>query len=223
MAFVANELYREDFTSEDLVVVNHSLGREYLTLKVLIDDVSRPDLISRVIIDRDDPTNIFAVSLTSAQTGTIQVLETDITQVGQLSASQMVTLGFYDSFVFGEEYTYDEDLGEDSTTSTTLQTKLTLTTASVPTGTYYIEWSYLYRTDNINYDFQGEVDIDASAVWNHNQEPNDAGSDQEIPAEGFAEVDFTAGVHTVDIKWATESAVATAYIKAARIALWRVR
>lgn len=223
MAFTANELFREEFTSQSLVVVEHSLNREHLDVKLIIDGLSRPDLMSNVIVDRDDPTNKFAVSLTSSQSGVIQVLEKDIYSLGALSASQLVTLGFSDSFVFGEEYDYAESLSEDSTTSTSLQTKLTLTTASVPAGKYLVKFSYVWRNSTIAYDIIVEVAVDGTSVFDQHEEARDLGSDQAYCEFGMAQVDLTAASHDITIKWATENATNTSYIKYARLAIWRVR
>ncbi len=62
--------------------------------------------------------------------------------------------------VFGTEYDYDSSDGESSTSADTPQQKLRLTTSSLPSGTYHIEWGYEFMADdNKNSDFNAQIQI----------------------------------------------------------------
>lgn len=87
MAGVFNLLYTQEFTSTDTIQITHNSGREYIKVKVVIDSESREELISGVVTDVSDPANKLTVSLVSAQTGIIQLFETDFVTAGELSST----------------------------------------------------------------------------------------------------------------------------------------
>lgn len=133
--------------------------------------------------------------------------------------------------VFGSEYLYIEDETVSITTSTTFQEKLSLSTpATLPAGTYRIGWSYRFNHNNNGNDFEGRVQLDNTTDIDFVKvEPKDSagnfggsGSSQRYVVSGFKNVVLTAGVHTIDIDYRTDSGGINSAIWEARIEFWRV-
>jgi len=70
-------LLTSGFTSVDTITITHNLNRLNLDYKVLIDNISRPDLVDDVVFTNGNERNEFTVKLTSSNTGVIQILDTD--------------------------------------------------------------------------------------------------------------------------------------------------
>jgi len=120
---------------------------------------------------------------------------------------------------FGKEYQYVESLGESSTTSTSMQQKLRLTTSSLPAGTYRIGWSYEYGQSGISDSFGARVQIDdVTTIMQALIEIKD--TTDEIPSSGFAVVSLSSGVHFIDLDFNAETG--TSYIRNARLEIWRI-
>jgi len=85
MAGRYDELFRQDFTATDTIIVTHNLNRFAVAVRVLIDAESRADLISDIALTPGNARNELTVTLTSAQTGTIQLTSTDVPLQNNLS------------------------------------------------------------------------------------------------------------------------------------------
>lgn len=224
MAGVWTELFRQSFTGEKTITVDHMQNVEYLDIRVIIDDEVRPDLVTRTVVDALDPKNKLAVVLESAQTGIIQILERDTIDIGDLSASQLAAFGLGDTFVLGQEYAYAEDLGASTTSSTAFVQKLRLSVSGIPAGIYRIGWCYTWNLTSTGDDFLGQIEVDdTDQLWLHRQEAKDSGADQQFAADGFAETSLSAGSHDIDLDFATSDGGETAEISQARIVFWRVQ
>jgi len=70
-------LFSVDFTSTASITVTHNLDRLQVAVLVRIGDVARNDLITTVTPLDTDPRNAVVVTLDSAQTGAILVVDTD--------------------------------------------------------------------------------------------------------------------------------------------------
>lgn len=121
-------------------------------------------------------------------------------------------------------YQYEEDLVEDSTTSTAPQQMLRLTTPSLPAGTYRIEADANVRTSDSGERVYVQVEVDDTTVilqWVRTiDDVND--SDVREPVGGFVDVVLTAAVHTIDLDWRSGTAGKTAFIRDGKIAIRRV-
>lgn len=73
--------YREVFTSQSVIVINHNLDSSFLTYRLLVNNTNRSDLISSV---RINSSNQATITLSSSITGEIQVLETDTVPTGRM-------------------------------------------------------------------------------------------------------------------------------------------
>lgn len=217
MAFVASELFRQDFTSVSSVTVTHNLGIEYPAVRVIIDGNFRPDLLHLVMVDEADPLNKLIVELTSSQTGTIQVLDYDFQAVGIASASRQ-----HQTFTHGQSYTYNESLAAQTNGTATYAQALRVTTPSVEAGDYLASWSFTWNINRTSRSFRARIEQDdTTSLWAMYQEPKDGSTLQEHPASGLAQVTLTAGVHTFDLDYAN-SGNGTARITNARMTFYRV-
>ena len=70
-------LLTSGFTSQDSITITHSLDRLNLDYRVIVGDVSRPDLVNDVLFTSGNERNEFTIRLTSSNTGVIQILDTD--------------------------------------------------------------------------------------------------------------------------------------------------
>ena len=99
MAGNFNLLYSQTFTATDTIVVNHSLDRYQMGVIVSIGGSSDSSaLISSIDLDPLDPRNSLTITLASAQTGLVKIVDTDYswanmptpeesTEVSQLTSS----------------------------------------------------------------------------------------------------------------------------------------
>ena len=222
MAYVANELFRQEFTDSSRIIVEHNQDVEYPAVRLIVDNVFRPDLILAILVDEENPTNRLIVNLRSVQSGVIQILDYDFQPVGVQSADLLALLDQGQRLNFGDEYTYVEDLAADSTTSATFVQRLRLTTGSVPLGIYRVGVSFTANVDDTGESAQARLQVDDSEViWSVFAETKDAGTDQEISVFGWATIGLLPGVHTVDLDYAITGG-ATLRITNPRIEFWRV-
>jgi len=78
MAGNFNLLYSQTFSATDTIVVNHSLNRYQMGVIVTIDgSADSSELISSIDLDPLDPRNSLTITLASAQTGFIKIIDTD--------------------------------------------------------------------------------------------------------------------------------------------------
>ena len=124
---------------------------------------------------------------------------------------------------FGSEFQQASSDAQSTTTSTTFQQKLRMTTGSLPSGTYRIAWYYEYHLTSTSYDQRGRVQInDTITIQEIREESQDSGSDQWYPCGGFY-YHTGSGVLNIDIDFCRSSSEGgTAYIRNARLEIWRV-
>jgi len=125
-----------------------------------------------------------------------------------------------DGSIWGSEFQQDSSLGASSTSSTSWQQKLRMTTGDLPAGIYRIGWSYAWRHSSRNSSFRGRVQVnDSDTIMEHRQEPKDQGSTQEQRCSGFS-YESLSGVENIDLDYCASNN--TAYIWEARLEIWRV-
>lgn len=118
------------------------------------------------------------------------------------------------------EFSETSDNGVSSTTSTTYQQKLRLTTPDLPAGDYKVLWYAELASANNNAANYCEARVELNdttevghSVWNYTPYEDFAGM---VNGSGIS------GVQTIDIDYRTSDGTVTAYIRRARIAIWRV-
>lgn len=131
------------------------------------------------------------------------------------------TSGVSGSTIFGNNPQYaSNDVGA-TTTSSTYQTGVTLTTPAL-TGTYWIQWSAEGRnatgvTADLEVRFQNTTD--AATINEYNIELKDVTN--YIPFGGIYEQTFTGAAKSFEIQFASENNSDTVGVRRARIMLWR--
>lgn len=139
---------------------------------------------------------------------------------GFMSATDKTKLdGLPSSFVFGNNFQQSESLGVDTTSSTTPQVKTSITTPSLPSGTYRIAFSCVFAN---NYNSGGIVqlyDSTAASVLSQS-EPELRGFDHPQGESGFAYVAFS-GVKTFELRYSNKNSNSVE-ISYGRLEFWRV-
>lgn len=124
--------------------------------------------------------------------------------------------------IWGTEFDQAADEDLDSTTSTTYQQKLRLSVTGLPAGTYRIGWTFGWAGSAANRTFKYRVQVDDTTdVFEQFSEPKDPGSDQNLPSGGFRYIALTSGDHDIDLDYGVVNN-GTAYIRNARLEIWRV-
>lgn len=77
MPGIFKDIFEQEFVSTDTITITHNQDYEYIKVKVIVGAESRTDLIKDIRIDINDPQNKLTVELKSAQTGVIQLFDTD--------------------------------------------------------------------------------------------------------------------------------------------------
>ena len=125
---------------------------------------------------------------------------------------------------FGTYYEYFVSEEESSTNSLSLQTKLAVITQSLPAGTYRISCFAEMKIDNSSHEYAVDFDVDGTIQCT--DAGNATGSQSEWASfYGFVNLNFESGspeTHTLRIRWRASQQSATAYIRRARIEIWRV-
>lgn len=122
--------------------------------------------------------------------------------------------------VFGTEYDYAESEAVSSTSLTAYQQKLKLTTAVLPAGDYHIEWSCEVANSSKDKRVEVKLELDDTTVISEIMKPKVDGDNEYLGMAGTKEITLTNATHTLDIDY--RALANTAYIRRARITIWRV-
>jgi len=133
--------------------------------------------------------------------------------------NQVTVADIAGSSLFGSSYQKAESLTESSTTNTSYQQKLRLTTPSLPAGNYRIGVSFQWAMNSVSssVSVRGQID-DATTMFEQVGEAGD--TTDYLLASFFGDFTLGAGVHNIDLDYLAEAN--TAYIKNAKIEIWRV-
>lgn len=124
--------------------------------------------------------------------------------------------------VFGTEWQYAEDLTVSSTTSNTFIQKLRLTTSDLPSGNYLLTWDFSWNLSTKNDPFGAQIQLnDTTVLANLQSHAIDSDSVERYPAGGHVILTSFSGVNTFDMDFRAVIS-GTAYIRDARLLLWRV-
>jgi hypothetical protein len=123
--------------------------------------------------------------------------------------------------VFGTQAYYQEALAETSTTSTvTFSNKVTLTTPTLPLGSYIIFWQFIWRASNASRTLdvrvqRGGADVIAWTPFTGNL------SDRQL-LSGFRRITSISGVQTFTLDFKVSGTGTTVYMKEASLLAWRI-
>ena len=128
--------------------------------------------------------------------------------------------------IFGSNYAHEESLGVSQTTSTNFQQKASLSTGTIPAGTYRLGWSYNWghTEDNGSDYFSARIQLDnSSTVMSHDQKDAYRSDEDNNRTGGFVNVTFgSSGSYTFDLDYKTSSSNETSTISNVSLEFWRV-
>jgi len=113
-------------------------------------------------------------------------------------------------------YSYAESESQSSTTSSNYQQKLKLTTPSLASGNYLIQW-YCEITSTDKDGMAAIVELDDTTTIAETEDDRHHSEDYFKPFSGFKQVTLTSGVHEIDIDYKRFGG--TAKIRRARISI----
>ena len=123
--------------------------------------------------------------------------------------------------IFGSEFQEVSDESNDSTTSSTYQQKIRMTTSLLPTGKYRVGWFWEWNVSNSSADAEFRVQLnDTTDITNTVIESQD--SVNYHPHSGFYYLDNVSGVQNIDIDYRINSGNGTITIRKARLEIWRI-
>lgn len=121
--------------------------------------------------------------------------------------------------VYGTQRQDGSSDAQSSTTATTFQQKLRITTPSLPSGTYRIGWYYeiAHTSQNTSVEVQGQIN-DSTTMFSTLQELKDP---TDWIGNGGMYHGVLSGVNNIDIDFRKDGAGGTASIRRVRIEIWR--
>jgi hypothetical protein len=122
---------------------------------------------------------------------------------------------------YGASREYAEDDTEDTTTSSTYQQKLRLTTGTLLAGTYRISWSAEVGSSVKVKIFEAQVELDDTTTVGEISSAVSANNTY-LPFSGFQELALTAASHTIDVDYRAVDAGQTVAIRRVRVSCIRV-
>ena len=126
------------------------------------------------------------------------------------------------SNVFGQNYQSAVSESSVSTTSTTFQNKVTLTTNSLPSGVYRIGWYFMWQLSSVSTLYKARVMLNgATTLMNITIQPQSATTTLRHPIAGFYNTGTISGIQTITIDYGVVT-TGTAYIESARLEIWQV-
>lgn len=123
---------------------------------------------------------------------------------------------------FGSELDNAASETESTTTSSTYQQKLRLTTGTLATSAVYrVGWFYEWRMGSTNNKFDGQVQLDdTTTIHEISSEPQDTANWHS--ESGFYYVTGANATVDIDLDYRSNAGGATAYIRKARLEYWRI-
>lgn len=175
-------------------------------------------------IDLDGSGNIQFIDATETVAKTVRQLRTaseniftavdDITDTNVQDAIRKAN-------TFGSYWQTTSDSGETSTTSTTVwSTKLTLTTPSLPSGDYILNFTFVWRAANANRTLDGRVRDGSTDLLTFR--PFTPSTSEQAVASGFIFLSSVSGVKTYTLEFKVFTTATTVYMRNAVFGFWRV-
>ena len=165
---------------------------------------------SNIVIQKDDVT-IGVVTNTLNFEGAVTVTD---------EGSNKTTVSV--SSIFGSEPGDAESDGTSTTTSTSYQNKVTLTTGVLPSGKYKVSYYAEYRNNNNGGGVEVEIDVGGTVIAHGGMEPDDKNVDYH--SIGGFKISTLNGAQTIRIRYrrSSHSGLGTAECRRARIEIYRI-
>jgi hypothetical protein len=163
-------------------------------------------------------TGNFTLLFKNSSTGYIPIQYN--TNFALLDASNRMYNSNIPANLFGTQYNFVYDPSESTTTSTTFQTKSTLTVKNLPIGTYRVSVSYTGSGSSTTYQYESKVLINSVQEGATQIQRVSNTANYEPYSRTFIKV--LSGNVTIQLQWRSNNAAGTARIRDAVIELWRV-
>ncbi len=163
--------------------------------------------------------------ITTEDTGTITKVNVSIIRSGvdgkwEQGKGSSTPLSFAVIDLFGSEYQFEVDESESTTSSTTFQNKLTLTTPVIPAGNYRGEITFEVTNDSGDKPVVTQVTLDGTPFNESFYAPKFA--DEYIVKTSFSNQALTNDIHDIEVNFRATSEGGTAKIRNTRIEIFRV-
>ena len=104
-----------------------------------------------------------------------------------------------EDFPYGLQHDYVEDLNTQTTSSSTFQDALTLTTADLPAGNYMVDWVTLWGASTLGGTIEIQITLDGIVQWVVGIK-GDVSVNTEADASGFKQLALD-GIHTIELQF----------------------
>lgn len=170
-----------------------------------------------------DPSNNVSVKGLESATTTVSIGSATAPSVGDMLIATSNTVASWQYCPFSSYFQQNSSDGESTSTSVTFQEKVSLSTISLPSGTYRIGWMYEWSHSSTNSSFVGRVQLNNTTIlMDHREEPQDGATAQYRPNNGYYYAVGISGVQLIDLDFAISATTSTARIRRARLEIWRV-
>lgn len=152
--------------------------------------------------------------------GTFSIASLATNQVLQYNGTNIVNA----TLALGQMSSYQNSNSNALSTvvGTTFSTKTSITTGTVPTGTYKINWSYTWYHSVNTSPFNARIQVNAATIYSHIQVPANTATTQRNSASGFYFQALTAGTQVITLQAAAGAAAGTAGIADAHLEITRI-
>lgn len=163
--------------------------------------------------------------ITTEDTGTVTKVNVSVMRSGvdgkwEQGKGSSTPIEFFVIDLFGSEYQFEFDDTESTTTSTTFQNKLTLTTPVIPAGMYRGEITFEVTNDSGDKPVVTQVTLDGTPFNESFYAPKFA--DEYIVKTTFSNQALITGVHVLEVNFRATSEGGTAKIRNTRAEVFRV-
>jgi len=170
----------------------------------------------------DTTNNVSARGLVTT-TGTVNVGSAAAPTTGQVLMATSGTAATWQSSPFSSFFQAVSIDAATTTTSTTYQLRLNLTTSSLPSGTYRIGWMYEWTCNVAATSYSGRVQINnTTTIMDHLEMPQDIAGTQWHQVSGYYNATSMSGIQSIDLDYATTTSGNTVGIRRARLDIFRV-
>jgi len=140
-------------------------------------------------------------------------------RIAALDASGQIVNPSVAPVFYGQHFEYAESLGASTTSATTPQSKVTMTTSDLPAGKYRIYSSWLFSHSNVNNSAVFDLKLDGSTLLNQviNVEPKDTLNIYALSVVSYQQL---SGVRQIQLQYwntATTTTISDAVIELTRV------
>jgi len=211
MALIAELAHSQAFVNARTIQVDHNVGVEFVYIRVIVGGLSRQDLIESMEPLASNPKNSCVVTLTSSQSGIVQVFTKDVISANTANATNAGSIMWQTLNVSEEKETL--------TTSTKWVTKLEAEWKAPKDSSYLVQWYYERWIKSTSQSFMARVMLDGEQIAEESVEPKDQSN--YVGVSGFKTITSQKGSFSVSLQYRSEYG-AQVGIRRARIVIFKI-